>query len=569
MAIIQAQAAPVPIVEPWGIINHHYFLQGNEGPDGFDVSGFLLPGQTANYVNVPSPNNTVLSIQAGKAVVDFTDIFYNRVAVIPSFLDVGNVSSAQSFQVEVWNGFFENRTLTAINEIDAEGIVISGGVPVGGTFPQLKSFLYDITVEADGPPIINAFIQWVLSADSGELNIIGNRLNVFGFEPDSQLTETLGWKTDIIQSFSGEQRIRVRDAARQSFEFTTQADNGIQTRINNLLYGWQDKVFALPYWVDAVKHPTAINALDMTIFFDTTFLDFRAGGLALIWENDYTNEAVEIDTVEADRLNLLREVVNDYPNGALVIPIVRATVQGGLRRQIGRGDDTRSVITFRGFDNVENDDQAPVTWTEFEGIEVIDAANIQFGSIDSNIILPERVVDNISGVFDYFPERDFTAETANQGYIVRTKEDRFNLRNFFYRRRGRLKPFWYDTNRPDYEVIETIAASSINIVVFVANQKFLDIAENNFALHLVLKDGTDFYRNLVGLSSEDLGNNTETLEIDVAFGQEILPEEVDRLSLLILSRFSIDDIPFEHFVGEGVITRVSVPLVSIKNPQVS
>jgi len=565
MAVITAQATIDPIAENWAIPLHHRLLQGSPGgvygPDQYAIG--LNASQMVKVPTTVDPRH----LNADK-VWEFTDIFYNRIAVLPSFIDAGSVSSAQQFQVEVWNGFFANRQHTALNKVNADGIVVSGGLPVGATFLQLHSSVYDITVLADGPPTIDAFLSWVFSADEGTVNIIGSRLSVFAFEPDTKLQESLRWLTDVHKAYSGEQRVRLRNDARQVFEFVTQADGEVQTRLNSIMYGWQDKVFALPYWPDVVKHVAPISALDTEIFIDTANLDFRDGGLALIWTDDIWNEAVEIDTVQADRLVLLREVVNNYDDGALIIPLLRCRAQGGLRRQIGRMDDTRSTITFRGMDNTNIDGQS-VTWTTYKSYEVWDDLNAQFGSINSSVVLPLKFLDNQTGYFRAYPTRSITEETNLQGFVVRGAAERLNLKKYLYRRLGRLKPFWLESYREDYELVQTIGASAVTMVVKYSNQKFLDIAALGYALKFVFTDGSVEYRDYVGLQAEDLAARTEEIEFDASIGVDVLPEDIERISIMRLVRFDTDNIVLEHTIGDGIVTSVTVPLISIKYPEAS
>lgn len=565
MAAITAQATVDPIAENWAVPLHHRLLQGSPGGvNGIDQYAIGL--NASQMVKVPT-TVAARNLTAEK-VWEFTDIFYNRIAVLPSFIDAGSVSSAQQFQVEVWNGFFANRQHTALNKTNGDGIVISGGLPVGAIFLQLHSSVYDLTVLADGPPTIDALLAWVFGPDSGTMNIVGSRLSIFAFEPDTVLQESLRWLTDVHKAYSGEQRVRLRNDARQVFEYVTQADGEIQTRLNSIMYGWQDKVFAIPYWPDAVKHVAPIQALDTEILFDTANLDFRDGGLAIVWADDLWNEAVEIDTVQSDRLVLLREVVNDYDDGALVIPLLRCRAEGGLRRQIGRMDDTRSTVTFRGMDNTNINNQS-VTWNTYDGYELWDDLIAQFGSINSSIVLPLKFLDNQTGYFRAYPMRSVTEETNLQGFVVRSAEDRLNLKKYLYRRLGRLKPFWLDSYREDYELVQTIGASAVTMVVNYSNQKFLDIAAMGYVLKFVFTNGNVEYREFVGIIAEDIAARTEELEFSASFGVDVLPTDIERISIMRLVRFDTDNIVLEHRIGEGIVTSVTVPLITIKYPEAS
>jgi hypothetical protein len=561
MATINAAAVYPQPEGQWETITHHYLLQGTVGlPDAKTFAG------GTSLFNLVPTTVSPLGITATK-LDDFFDLFYNRIAVIPDLIDAGSVSSAQTFQVEVWNGFFQNKQLTAINEVDAEGILVQTGLPISSVFLQLQSSVYDIVVDTDGPPTIDAFLSWVFGTDLGTLNIVGSRLSVFGFEPDTKLTESLRWLTDVFRTFSSEQRVRLRKNARQVFEFVTQADGEIQTRLNNIMYGWQDKVFALPYWPDAVKHVNPIVNGATEILIDTVNRDFRDGELAIIWADDLANEAFEIDTVDSDRLNLTREVVNDYPDGALIIPIVKCLSEGGLRRQIGRMDDTRSTITFRGQDNISIDDQTQ-TWNVYDGYELWEGANFQFGSINSDIVLPVKFLDNQTGYFRNYPTRSITDETGLQSFVVRNAADRLTLKKYLFRRLGRLKPFWLESYRRDFVPVQTIGAGAITMTIQHTNQRFSQIAEMGFALKFILQDGSIFYRGFNGLVSEDIANQTEIVEFSSNLGQEVLPEDIDRISILRLTRFDTDNLALDHYIGEGIITTLSVPTITIKYPEV-
>ncbi len=52
--------------------------------------------------------------------------YYNRLWLIPTTMELGNVVSTQVRPASVWNAYFSPRTLTAIEREDADGITLSG-----------------------------------------------------------------------------------------------------------------------------------------------------------------------------------------------------------------------------------------------------------------------------------------------------------------------------------------------------------------------------------------------------------------------------------------------------------
>src|SRR5690606_6780673 len=87
------------------------------------------------------------------------------------------------------------------------------------------------------------------------------------------------------------------------------------------LFGWSDRVWALPIWPDIQLLQMGIAAGVDFIPCSTEWLDFRAGGLAMLrGEDAFTSETVEILEVLPSGLQLKRNTQLEWPVGSRLYP---------------------------------------------------------------------------------------------------------------------------------------------------------------------------------------------------------------------------------------------------------
>ena len=70
-----------------------------------------------------------------------------------------------------------------------------------------------------GPPTINAIYSLNFDEYSVPIRIEGKRLVVFYWMPKNDFYETLEWLTDLIETYSDEQRIALRIAPRRNITY--------------------------------------------------------------------------------------------------------------------------------------------------------------------------------------------------------------------------------------------------------------------------------------------------------------------------------------------------------------
>ena len=258
----------------------------------------------------------------------FLDDYYFRVHVKPGVIELGNLLSVQTRTVEIWSSHFESKLLTSVLESNTEGLTLQQPQSAPTYFSGLESRTYVLTIDTNGPPVVDAKYLFDFPDEDPTLSVTGRRVVVMPERPKYPLKESLQWKTDILRSFSGEQRIRLRDAPRQILSVESVISNQSYTKLKAVGYQWAHRVFAIPVWTDAILVPS-IAAGSSIVYLNTVYSDFRSFDILVIWNSETDFEAIETLNVYANRIELKLPTSKQYTN-AFVIPARFANTLSGL-----------------------------------------------------------------------------------------------------------------------------------------------------------------------------------------------------------------------------------------------
>ena len=169
---------------------------------------FLAPAGPLGYAGYSPTNNLPIDVEP-RAVIQayvgrtFKQDYYDRYIIRPSSIDVGNLLSAQQRNVEVWNGFEGPKLLSQILQTGTDGITLTEPFPAPTTYAGLESRTYTLNISTNGAPVIDAKYTFDFPETTDPvLSVIGKRVVVWPFMPQTRHKETLEWLTDVIQSYS-------------------------------------------------------------------------------------------------------------------------------------------------------------------------------------------------------------------------------------------------------------------------------------------------------------------------------------------------------------------------------
>ncbi|MGI9277956.1 MAG: hypothetical protein ACR2PT_24305 [Endozoicomonas sp.] len=518
---------------------------------GGDTSGSLFPGETSDNLPVSVESGS----RQGQKIQTFFDDYYNRIHVTPADLDLGNLLSAQTREVEVWNAYTSGKTLS---EIDAEG---TDGIHLGQpavpplSFNPLESRAYTVQITVNGPPVINGRYGFRFGSDTSELEITGRRVVVWPYIPQADIRESLEWKTDVLKAYSGEQRLALRQTPRQFLTYRYQLEPDQFSRAKAIAGEWAHRVYGVPVWGDSKYLGVLTSGTDI-LPFDTRYSDYRDDDVLMVWQSDEHYEALETVSVTQTGVRLKTALAQDYSQ-AYVMPLRFGRAPKGVRFRRSASDVIRSDMSFVVTDGVDLS-AGRSRFSEYRGYEVLEDRSVLQGDMSETIARELVTIDNGRGVISVDPETSLAQHGENASWHVLDKKALWHLRQWLYSRRGRQKAFWLPSWNQDIEPVEPIGASSTGLVVkSLGYSLYYGIRD----VMIRLQDGTVYYRRILGGSAAEPGR--EVLSMDRSLGRLVEPADIDRISFLTFTRFNSDRIELSHDQGGGVSVRV--PTLQIKD----
>lgn len=525
--------------------------------DWYDFVQLMVSGQYDEY-RLSASNHWAVS---GTAVKSFKDDYYERIHVLPTRVELGTVANTQTRQISLWNAYTtQSASLAAINILNGGGITINGDDPPL-VMPPLRELLYELRVTPNGPPQINAQLQFDFSDVDYPLPvvIVGNRAVVMPTMPEVPVRETWSWLTDTHISVDGtEQRIGLRRVPRRQqttkLVFSDEATLREQYRI---LLGASGRLF-VPYWQYASTLSSPIVAGATSISFDTGACDVRDDEYVLIISGQLSL-LVQLDAVGSTSATLKAPINIDVPKGAVVVAIYPSLLPNGV--SLGRAaydgygtmnlrsDATYPKLTF----------QRPgstATLTMLEGEVVLTQRPLVEDSVDHVFDTGQESDDAKTGLVQLSLNWDFTK--VDQGVVFKVRRvgrqdcgggtgvEAFDYwRLFFDTMKGSLGTFLMPTYRPDQVLFSPMGVGTSSAVFYGPTyaEDFYPIPAYRY-LAFETAAGTH-YAKVTGASKDVDGNTSVSFTPSVPTGEGWT--DVSKVSYMTKLRLAEDKVELEHF----------------------
>lgn len=502
----------------------------------------------------------------GVKLRSYVDDFYYRIHVIPARLDLGNVASAQVVPAVVWNAYFSSKNLTSIEAVAANGISITGPT-APATVTAMQVLSYQVGLTLDGPPVADARIIWHFSGEPDSvLPVTATRVIPFAFLPDwaGGVLERLSWLTNVLRSPSGsEQRRALRLSPRRAFEAPVIVESSERQYFDMSLWGWSGRTWAMPVWHDIQLLDTGLQIGAATIPCATANREFRAGGLALLrGATAWDVEVVEIDAVGVDSLTLHRPTLRAWSRGSRLYPARLA--QLAQMPELSRVHDRASVapVLFRLMECSDWPAAGPAT--TYRGFPVLEQRPEESEDLTATMQRLLKDLDNATGI----PVRTdlaghaFTSQSHRWALASRAEHAAF--RSLLHFLEGRWKALWVPTFADDLTLTATTGSSDTALTIAnIGYNRFAGTAPGRRDIRVELRDGTVFHRRITG--STETSASAETLAIDTAFGRDVTPADIGRISWLALCRLDQDDIELQHETDAAGSSKCQVIFRSIRD----
>lgn len=469
--------------------------------------------------------------------------WYNRIHLQYQRIALGNLVSRQQVPFWVFNAWFVPRNLTEIDVEGGEGLLLIQPEDPPTTFLPLEQRTYELEVELEGPSEIAARFEFVFAdVPNPVLRVNGTRIIGWAWEPNwiEPVRERLSWLTDVTRRYDGsEQRRQLRQLPRQEWEFVFDVSDEIRRRMENTLYAWSGRAWALPVWPDIEALEAPLSAGAMSIPVATEGKQYQAGGLVMLISPDGSeHEATEVASIEPGSLELARELIRDWPVGTRIYPAVVARLIGGSTAARWSGAHAYGYAAFRSLGGVPGDEMEEPSYRDAPVLErVVEwLPDPQFGIVPKADEFDPLTGPAVFRLEDEAPDQPITWTWQN---VSRAESDW--LRAWLYARRGRCRGVWIPSYAEDLVLADTVGGTAENIDFEAAGLvQFVAAGPNRRDVRIELRDGTVFYRRLSGMQTTD--EHTERATIDAPLGVTINPADVWRISWMAYCRLDVDSI---------------------------
>lgn len=382
-------------------------------------------------------------------------------------------------------------------------------------------------------------------------------------EPDwtNGITETLEWKTDILQSYSGaEQRIARRLSPRRTFEFSILINGNERARFENKLAYVGGNSWYFPIFTDVTHLETDVDLNTTVLPCSTTGRDFVIGNKVLIKsEINNINRAALLDVADVNEnsITLINPLKSRFNAGACIYP-VRLAVLTDVPELTRYNDDLLSAqIRFRiGEHNAFSNDisHLPI-YRNFPVLTMHpDWAESLKGRYERFLI----ELDNGSSI----PTRLDTAKlpfwVQEFRWFVTDRTEQMLLRKLFYYLTGSQKCIWVSTQISDFNIIAVNGQ-----ILDIENVGFYEIGlmPGRKDVVITLCNGDVLYRRIETVAA--VSDEIERLLLNDSIN--VNTEDILSVSFLTLCRLDSDSVSWEHVTDADGLANITCSFRGIRD----
>lgn len=385
------------------------------------------------------------------------------------------------------------------------------------------------------------------------------QVNLWTAKPNWSTTvkENLEWLTDVYRAYDGtEQRRGLRQVARRSFEYDFTAAGSDAQRVDNLLWGWQNKTYALPVWVDS-RPLTATAAIgDMTIAVATDLYSFAAGSMVVVYSSASLFELKTIISLTGTTITLDTPLEKAWSRGVSVYPVVLARLSTEVPLQRLTGGVLMGTVSFT---------TSPGNTTAFTPLleaattcgdfEVITQQPNWADAIKFANKYTFSTSDGKTGIIEWSPSEKGPNVQRDYAWLLANRQSIYDFRGFLRRLRGQYKTCLVPTWTDDLTLVEDVGSTDTLLRVLDTGYSGLIGTDPNRSKIMFRLGGGYLFRQITAATLNEDG--TANITIDSPLGQAATIKQVKGIHFLLQSRLAADKILIEWNTNQVVVVNTT------------
>lgn len=472
----------------------------------------------------------------------FREDWFDRFHLLPSrYLDAGNVVGVSTAHFSIWNAWFDARDMTGLTSTGIDGLQL-GEITAPSSFYALEERPFTLTITPAGSPVIDARFDFAFAtSEMLVLAVTGRRIIVFALRPDwsSGVLEALEWANEVLTAWDGtEQRVRLREHPRRTFEFALLTDGGRAQALEALIHGWGGRNYCVPVWTDRsdIASPVSAGTTDLALPADISTHDYHAGGLAVLWAGDAQAEATEILSVTGNALTLKLPLGRAWPAGTRVYPGAVMHLDGTAR--LDRVTDRIMSARVRFVDAAYTSlTAAEITSQTYRGAHLF-LWHPDWGQEHGDEIgRMLAVLDYTTGLVTVDDLTGRAHPTRHMGFLLENRARIHAAKAWLAARAGRVQPFWIPTWSDDLAITRNIQPTDASLYIAAAglHRFWPDPLRRDLLIRTMQGD---FLRRVTGIQA--VSETEESVALDATVGVAVPRAEIVSVHWLQWVRLDAD-----------------------------
>ncbi|RWB53627.1 hypothetical protein [Mesorhizobium sp.] len=378
------------------------------------------------------------------------------------------------------------------------------------------------------------------------------------FRPMVGASDTLETLSEVLPSYTEEQRLALRKAPRQNPRYTVKLDPAQFSRAKDFGKRRAGTLVSIPIWWEGIRLAGDVAAADTEISIDTTFGDWRVGGRLIVWQDEDNYALAMITEVAVDHVTLLVPIGADLTTPT-VAPVRNARPSEGF--SISRGSTGKLTIDvtarFQVQDNIKLEGDAG--YPQYLSLDVLTEPTARVSDISENIVQAAEYQDNGFGPVEIQRQRQYVDHGQTIAFLEEGQAAVWRRRIWVHARNGKQKAFWLPSFNSDLKLLAPIGAADTVVTV-----KRSGLLAGYIGKHVMieLKDGTRYFRQITN-AARVAGNDQLTLS--AVLGSSVALSQIRWFSYLSRVRLDSDAVTFS-FVASGkgpLVATLSVPVMEV------
>lgn len=495
----------------------------------------------------------------GEEIVEYKipslgDMLFDKVTIIPNIINVGVVASTYTFDLEVRNTTLTTVYITDISIRNGDGFQITleeGSLDIrAGDFAKFK-----VSISPEGQSEIDAQIIFEINNDDQNVvfcQVNGSRVALFNYEINyaQPINEYYKHNTVITTSNDGSEfRSSISLNPRMSFDYYYTFTSEESTKVQNMIYDNQMKEIQVPLFQLKGKTLSAISAGDTTLEMSNVYLNIESG-MSLMVKNGSDYDVMEIININGNVITFSNSFSFDYPEGTSVYPLMGCQINTFFTSEYQTNDLFNTLITFDVIDNryktiLSNDDSG---LPSYQGNYVLlrnPSRDVTFRKTNNRMY---DYIDNGYGVRTRDVNDASPAITMTYLISLQGKEEINTFKVLFNKSKGRYHDFYVTSSTNDFKPSADVSTGSTSLRCKNEGQLIYNGNTNFNIVYILLKDGTEYYRNIQSIDFD--GNDNILLTFNGTFERDILIEEFANIQFLTKARFNNDTLQISHLTDD-------------------